>query len=372
MWFRTRFAGAAVAGCLLLAGCGSSGGEPEANLPKSVADLGGLDALVEKAKQEGEVSLYAGTTEKSTTQWIKKFEEKYGIPVKFYRDGSTTLYQKWAQETNGGVDNADILIQNVFQLWKDAKGKGWIADYRTENYDGYDFDKVLPDPGLKGAVYSLHQSIGAVAWNTKVTTPEQQALLRKDPVAALADPSFKGQIALGDTGGATTAGNYANPILNEPDKYGWKWLEGVAANKPAIFESQIPIAEQLVKGEYAATFGTDTLYNDYIAKGAPVEYKYPSPAAAATWMIGLPAKAPHPHAARLFLEWATSAEGHDLMTTFGGGTGTRTAWVDKREIAEQPWYDKPVIWNGMGTQPELQGKGFADFVTKVNSTINYK
>jgi iron(III) transport system substrate-binding protein len=295
MKLRHLLIGPALVGALVLAGCGGSGDENTDNLPTSAADAGGLDALVKKAKEDGEVSLYAATTEKATSAWAKKFTEKYGIPVKLYRDGSTTLYQKWAQEVQGGVHNADIVIQNVQQLWADAKDKGWVANYRTENYGAYDFDKILPKSGLAGMVYPLHQSIGAIAWNTEITTAAQQAMLRKDPVAALADPSFKGQIALGDTGGATTAGNYANIILHQKDKYGWDWLQGVADNDPALFESQIPIAEQLVKGEYAVTFGTDTLYNDYIAEGAPVEYKYPDPTNSAIWMIGLPKATPHPY-----------------------------------------------------------------------------
>lgn len=368
MKLRKLLLGPVVVGSLLLAGCGSSGGE-NTDLPGDAAEAGGIDALVAKAKEEGEVSLYAATTEKATSAWIEHFEEKYGIPVKLYRDGSTTLYQKWAQEVTGGVDNADIVIQNVQQLWQDAVDKDWVADYETENIDGYDFDKVLPDSGLEGKVYPLHQSVGAVAWNTEVTTPEQEALLREDPVGALADPSFRGEIALGDTGGATTAGNYANVILNQADEYGWDWLQGVADNDPALFESQIPIAEQLRKGEYAVTFGTDTLYNDYIAEGAPIEYKYPKPTNAALWMIGLPKQTPHPYAARLFMEWATSEEGHDLITRLGAGTGTRTGWVDDREIAEQPWYEAPEIWYGMASAPDLQGEGFADFVSKVNSTL---
>lgn len=358
-----------IAGVLLLAGCGASGGSVDGeNLPKSAADAGGLDQLVAAAKKEGGLSLYGATTEKSTKAWVKHFEDKYDIPVKLYRDGSTTLYQKWAQEVSGGVDNADVLIQNVYQLMEDADEKGWISDYRVQNYDAYDFDTVLPgDSDLHGSVYTLHQSIGAVAWNTEVTTPKQQELLREDPVAALTDPSLKGKIALGDTGGATTAGNYANVILNQD--YGWKWLDGVAANDPALFESQIPIAEQLVKGEYAVTFGTDTLYNDYISKGAPIEYTYPKPTNSALWMVALPTKSPHPNAARLFLEWATSDEGHDLMARYGGGTGTRTGWKDDREIAKESWYEAPEPWYGMSTLPDLQGEKFGEFVTRVNDTL---
>jgi ABC-type Fe3+ transport system substrate-binding protein len=369
MRIRKVLVGIAAVSSLLLAGCGGSGSGTSENLPKNVTEAGGMDSLIKKAKEEGEVSLYAATTEKSTTAWIEHFEKKYGIEVKLYRDGSTTLFQKWAQEVGGGVDNADVVIQNVYQLWQDAEDEGWITDYRTQNYDAYDYDKVLPGTGLAGKIYPLHQSIGAIAWNTEVTTPEQQEMLREDPVAALADPAFKGKIALGDTGGATTAGNYANVILHQSDQYGWDWLEGVADNDPALFESQIPIAEQLVKGEYAVTFGTDTLYNDYIDDGAPIEYAYPTPTNAALWMMGLPTATPHPYAARLFLEWASSDEGHDLMATYGTGAGSRTGWVDERAIAKEPWYSKPEIWYGMATEPELQGDGFADFVSKVNSTL---
>ncbi|GAB3161918.1 hypothetical protein GCM10027059_13270 [Myceligenerans halotolerans] len=329
-----------------------------------------MDELVKKAQAEGELSLYAGTTEASTTAWAKEFTAEYGIEVKLYRDGSTTLFQKWAQETQGGVNNADIVIQNVFQLWGDAADQGWITDYETENIGEFDFDTVFPGSSdLVGKVYPLHQSIGAVAWNTDVVTPEQQEMLESDPVAALADPSFEGQIALGDTGGATTAGNYANEIYNMTDTYGWEWLESVAANDPALFESQIPIAEQVVKGEYAVTFATDTLYNKYIDEGAPVQYAYPDPAASALWMFGLPSNTPHPYAARLFMEWASSPEGHDLMAELGTGTGTRNGWVDHRKVAEEPWYEAPNPWYGFAEQPELQGDGLGEFVTRVNDTL---
>ncbi len=355
---------------LVVAGCGgSSSGQDTESLPASAAEAGGLDALVEKAQEEGEVSLYAGTTESSTREWAQAFEDEYGIEVKLYRDGSTTLFQKWAQEVQGGVDNADVVIQNVVQLWDQAQAESWITPYETESFDEYDFDRFFSGGDLTGSVYTLHQSIGAVVWNTDVVTPEQQALLEQDPVAALADPAFRGQVALGDFGGATSAGNVAGIVLDQADEYGWPWLEAVAANDPAIFESQVPIAEQLVKGEYAATFATDTLYNSYIEQGAPIQYAYPEPTNSAVWMMALPTDAPHPYAARLFVEWASSAEGHDLMAELGTGAGTRTGWVDERTVADQPWYQEPDPWYGFATLPELQGEGLGEFVTKVNDTI---
>jgi ABC-type Fe3+ transport system substrate-binding protein len=356
-------------GALTLAGCGS-GEESAEDLPADVAAAGGMDELVKKAQEEGELSLYAGTTEEATTAWAKAFTDEYGIDVKLYRDGSTTLYQKWAQEVQGGVDNADIVIQNVVQLWEEADEEGWLADYETESIGNFDLEQVMPGTDLAGKVYPLHQSIGAVAWNTDVVTPEQQELLEEDAVAAMADPSFEGQIALGDTGGATTAGNYANEVINEADRYGWEWLEAVADNDPALFESQIPIAEQLVKGEYAVTFATDTLYNNYIEDGAPIQYQYPDPAASALWMISMPAETPNPYAARLFMEWATSPEGHDLMAELGTGTGTRTGWEDQRKVAEEPWYEAPNTWYGFSELPEVQGDGLGDFITKVNGILN--
>lgn len=359
-----------VAGALTLTGCGSSSGESTESAPVDAESAGGMEELVKKAQAEGELSLYAGTTESATAAWAKAFTEKYGIEVKLYRDGSSTLYQKWAQETQGGVDNADILIQNVVQLWEEAANEGWIADYKTQNYAGFDYDDVMPQEDLVGKVYPLHQSIGAVVWNTDVVTPEQQRLLEDDPVAALADPAFEGQIALGDVGGATNVGNYANVIYQQSDKYGWDWLEDVAANDPALFESQVPLAEQLVKGEYAVTFATDTLYNSYIEQGAAIEYKFPEPTASSLWMIGLSAKAPHPYAARLFMEWATSPEGHDLMADLGTGTGTRTGWKeDARVVFEEPWYEKPKPWYGTTSLPDLQGDGFGDFVARVYGTL---
>jgi iron(III) transport system substrate-binding protein len=353
-------------------GCGSSGGQAAGDLPASAADAGGLDALVRKAKQEGVLSLYAGTTQDDTTAWVKHFEDKYGIKVKIYRDGSTTLYAKWAQETQAGVDNADVLIQNVYQLWQDAQQRGWIAPYRTQGFSGFDFKKLLP-PGsdLVGTVYPLYQSIGAIVWNTKTLSSRQQALLRNDPVAALADPSFKGQIALADPGGATTVGDYANIILNQGGKYGWKWAQAVARNQPAGFESQVPIAAQLVKGEFGVTISSDTLYNDFLDQGAPIEYRYPKPTSSALWMFGLPAKTPHPYAARLFMEWASSKEAQDLIYRISGGLGSRKGWHDTRSVAKEPWYRSPTPWYGASTDARLQGQKLQDFIDRVDTTLGF-
>lgn len=373
-----------IAALVMTAACGSSGNgtgdgassgktSTSDGLPHSAAEAGGMDALVAKAKKEGELSLYAGTTKDDTAEWVKGFEQKYGIKVKMYRDGSTTLYQKWAQETGGGVHNADVLIQNVFQLWQEAKSKGWITQYKTENLDQFDYDKLFPgSTDLKGLVYPLYQSVQAIAWNTKVLNAQQRKLVETDPVAAMADPSFKGLLALSDLGGATTIGNYATIILLNKDKYGWDWLEKVAKNDPAFFESQIPIVTQLAKGEYGITMITDNLMTDSINSGAPIEYAYPKPSNSALWMFGLPTKAPHPYAARLFMEWATTPAAQDRMTELSNGMGSRNGWTDNRTVVNKSWYSPPEeLWYGAATDPQLQGDKLAGFVKKANAILGF-
>src|SRR5436189_4229450 len=82
----TRHLGLAVVALVVVAACGSTSGGGTANCDaksaKSVSDCGGMDALVDAAKKEGELNVIA-----LPPDWanygaiIKAFSDKYGIKV---------------------------------------------------------------------------------------------------------------------------------------------------------------------------------------------------------------------------------------------------------------------------------------------------
>lgn len=363
--------GALVASLALVTACGGANADTS-DAPRSVEEAGSIEDLAAAAREAGPVSLYVGTTESETKKWASAFTEEYGVDVTIYRASSTTMYERWAQETGAGQDRADVIIHSTYQLMEEAIDNEWVAPYTPEN-DTELPDDIWPDgSNLEGVAYPLYLTTSAVVWNTYVTTDEQEALLDQDPVAALADPSFDGLVALNGPSGGTTVGDYGNILLNQEDEYGWEWLDAVAANGPATYESGIPLAEALVAGEYAAALSTDSIAVDHVLAGAPVEFAYADPAASGPWMMAQAAGAPNPAGAALFMEWATSEEGHDLFSEISGGIGTRVGWEDEREINEYDWYEAPEsVWTDWQTDPRLQGEKLNEFINRVNDTIGF-
>ena len=86
-------------------------------------------------------------------------------------------------------------------------------------------------------------------------------------------------------------------------------------------------------------------------QGAPIRWVHPKPTVAYgnTW-FGISKYAPHPYAARLFLDWVMSDDGAVAVQTKYGGIPTLKGVPDERPVTRQAWYmpitDKYTIdWN---------------------------
>src|SRR6266513_1695961 len=70
--------------------------------PVDLKSAGGIDQLIAKAKSEGALLLYGAPSQDKMEEWFKGFQQKYGIPVQYYRAPSNPLYQRFAREQQAG------------------------------------------------------------------------------------------------------------------------------------------------------------------------------------------------------------------------------------------------------------------------------
>jgi iron(III) transport system substrate-binding protein len=116
-----------------------------------------------------------------------------------------------------------------------------------------------------------------------------------------------------------SGGNSWTRIMFERQVLGEDYWARQAATLPRLFASAAPAADALVRGEV----GIAPLIYDIIhpkrRDGAPVGIIFGPEGVPTTYFAsGIPKTAPHPAAARLFLDWFLSAEGQQLSITRNG------------------------------------------------------
>ena len=271
----------------------------------AVTAAGNLDA----AKKEGVVVWYATMNLQDMEETTAEFMRTHpGIKVESLRLGSSQLPARIVTEQRGGKFNADVISGDQFQF-NQLVGAGAIDKY------------AVPDAGMfvKGTVDSngfwtnLYQNTTVIAWN-----PQRVAADHLKPPSSFADfakPEWKGKFGF-DTG----ALNWYMGVLQADRSGGAQLAKGVTGNSPVKTSGHTQTVTSLEAGEFDAT---PTAYG-YMADqekraGKPVDYVHPSPQFVTLTPVGLAKNAPHPNAARVFIDWLTSKEGQTFIAQRGGG-----------------------------------------------------
>ena len=329
---------AAAAALILLAGCAGSG-DPSGSAAQQTQASGSLDQLVTKAKAEGSLTFYGDANETSLQAWTKGFTQEYGIPVTVLRLPGSQLFQRFSQEQSARQAQADVFANADYASLSQAVDQKWLAKYTPK-----DAGLLPPDLGRAGYFYPLQNSYyQTVTYNTSKLSADEIAELQKDPIAAAGDPRFSGRVAVNmpQSSQQIAAFYYQLSEGKLKSQYGWKALQKIAANKPA-FLSSAELVNAVVQGEYAIGVGiTDSLAAPIALQGAPIQFAYPATTVGGSFGAGVVTNAPHPNAARLFMEWATTPQADTLYSTLTQTKPLNSKVTDDRKITQQGWYKAP-------------------------------
>jgi iron(III) transport system substrate-binding protein len=312
-----RLRGVALVLAILLAGaCAPGAPRPAASAPavptvpspaSSPAPAAeSLDDLYEKARQEGEVSLYGTLNRNAAPKIFEVFESRFpGVKVNWTDGTAERLTARIIAEARGGKVLVDVLqtnIENIAQLY----AQGLVADL-----DSVPEAAAYPET-LKGP-YWLASDIKfyVVGWNTNRVRPEEEPQTFED----LADPRWKGRIMI-DSGDAQFLAAIAKYKYGS-DERAFDLLRRIAANDPEFHTGHSELIELLIAGQRDVCF---TCFSHHfpprLARGAPLGYSL----AEGIGLISANAtfkNAPHPHAARLFIRWVASEEGQQAYAQAG-------------------------------------------------------
>ncbi|GAA0973036.1 ABC transporter substrate-binding protein [Acrocarpospora macrocephala] len=316
---RTAFPPLALAATLTLAACGSSAGDTAATTPTATANVGRAsavtpvdDATLKAARAEGEVLLYTNAEEQQMAPVVKAFEKAYpGITLRSLALGNQEMFQRYETEAASGTSSADVIMSSDAVGWLSFIRNGNIEDYTDPNTPNLPGHAVL-GPG----VYAMSVDPVIAVFN-KALLPEAKQPTTMVELAAMAR-QLDGKIGTTDISnviqfGATSA------YLGKYGEAGWDTLEKIGAHA-AVESSNGPLVTKLAQGQYAAEFFVSGNVRAFITGDVAkvVNYSYLKDGTPLLpRAIGVTAKAGHPNAAKVFVNWLLSVEGQEAACQGG-------------------------------------------------------
>lgn len=317
---------------LLLAGCApaaapvatpaASPAAPAVSAPQPVAPVAPQtsewDMVVEAAKKEGQVTFYSVNIPLSVRPALTRaFKEKYGIKLEVVGPMSAAeLVPKIETEQRAKAYVVDVVETGGSTPFNILKPRGLLAEPikgvpEAKDLTVWNHDPYSGDP--EGYVFIYYNYTPGPLINTKLVSPEREPKSYLD----LLDPWWKGKIIWDDP---STFGPGSNAFTTILLTLGEDYLRKLAATQDVkVSRVRAEIHELLVRGEYAIVLGPSTPYIlKLLEAGAPVKVvKIKEGTAGAGWSVMIIKNAPHPNAARLFINWFISKEGQYVFSYAG-------------------------------------------------------
>jgi iron(III) transport system substrate-binding protein len=254
-----------------------------------------------EAGKQGEIAVYTSLNLKDSLPLTEAFEKKTGIKVQLWRASSEKVLQRAVTEARAGRFSCDVLETN---------GPEMEALYREGLLEEF-FSPYFAD--LPPAAFPKHRHYVAdrfnfftIGYNTNLVKPEEVPNSYED----LLQPRWAGRVGIE----GSDVDWFGAVVKAMGEEKGLAFFRKLAETKPQIRTGHTLMAELVASGEIPLAA---TLYNHnaerLLVKGAPVQWKPLQPTFGRPNAIGVARRAPHPHAALLFVDFMLSKEGQTIL-----------------------------------------------------------
>jgi iron(III) transport system substrate-binding protein len=296
--------------------------EPQALKEASAAQKESVRVLIAAAIKEGSLSYFDTVIQSHTNAALTTaFRKYYGLPPEFAVNYSLSftseLVTRVEQEVSAGRVTMDVGAIASLPWVHDKIKAGQIMHYESPQYRFYQaaFAKSL---GMDGYFAFNGAYIFVPMWNSEKL--DFKGTSWKDVIDAVAS----GRMSMGDAGKSPT---YLSTYIGLKLLLGQDYFINLAKMKPAFVIRSEQIASQLVTGQNLLSFsGMPTRAFQNNKRGAKLKFVLPKEG-----VVLLPqamfilATAPHPAAAKLWVDFMLSETGQKIMVeneaTMSGRSG---------------------------------------------------
>lgn len=277
--------------------------------------------LLQAAQKEGTVVFYTSKAAAEVEAFSKAFNEKYpGIKVEVFHLTGAPLSERFFADAARGAVVADVITHGAPEMQEFADA-GLLAPYENK---GFTSEVASGSSGLEPYGYIDQISTVAIGYNSQKISSEEAAGIKS--WADLANPKWKNRLVLVDPSATTSHFQYYAALYKAMGKEAFqKWLTDLAANTPTVLDSNTPSVDGILRGEFDLGIVSEVtiIRNMSTNKSAPLGIIYLDPTPAQYNMTALVKNAPHPNAAKLFMDFLYSKDGQELWMQLYGARSPR-------------------------------------------------
>ena len=262
-----------------------------------------------KAKEEGKVVWYSSLSLPISQELCNTFnDKKMGFECVLHRSGSGKIFKRWIQEAKSKIHEADIIHTSNSGHFVSLQKDGQIIKYRPKGSEK--FASAFKD---KDGYWTVLRAFAYIPAYNK--TKIKEADLPKSWLDLL-DPKWQGKLVNAHPSYSGSVSVGMSMLVN---KFGWEYIDKLAMLKPRVVQAAVDTTNYLVRGEAYMSAGSASysVFNE-IVKGEPLAML---PLKEGVPFIISPQailkNAPHPNAAKIFVDWLFSLESQQILATRG-------------------------------------------------------
>ena len=254
-----------------------------------------------KAEAEGKLMMYATFTAADSKTLVDGFKQVYPkIDAAWYRTTDSAMMERILTENRAGHNLSDVIVTTSF-YGSNLKKRGLFAPYdspeRKYFRDGY------KDPQAMWT--STYTNYAAFGYNTRLVSKASVPKSFND----LLKVEWKGQIGLE----GRPYEWFGTTLKAMGEEKGLAYMRELA-KQTQLRSGRTLLAQLVAAGEFRGALSAYSQTFEVLKpSGAPVEWVYLNPVFANIHPTGILAKAPHPNAARLFIDFVLSKRGQELI-----------------------------------------------------------
>lgn len=264
-------------------------------------------SLAEKAKGEGRLTAYLAMNAADAVSVQAAFEKKFPqIKVDLVRAGAPAILQRILTEQRGGKIFADVVLGFGFVHYELGQ-QNLLARYESPERDHFAAQAKDKD-GLWTNVMSI---VHTIAYNVKMLPAAELPSRYADLLA----PRWKGKAGMN----ANNIMFLAAMMTHYGKAGGMDFLHKLAAQAPQVRGGGTLVVTLVAAGEFPLAFSiNENNVENFKQRGAPIDWVRPAdPLYGELVPIGILAGAPHPSAARMFVDYVLSKEGQEVFRNLG-------------------------------------------------------
>jgi len=312
--------------------------------------------LVAAARQEGRVVVLGPPTPELRRKLPEAFQQRFGIVVEYTGQASGDWSARLDGERRAGLYSADVVISGSNSMYEALAGRGQVENgvmgmlaplrpvlifpevldtskYRTGKH-------IFMDPEQQ-YVYRMNNTVGRTI--TVNTASVQPSALRS--WYDLLKPEYQGRIVTYDPTIPGAAVNQSSALyLNLGRDYVRRLY---VDQQPFVTRDHRQTADLLARGSHPIALSLQQQeVGRLIDEGFPVRFvpnppESPDSVSAGFGHLGLVDRAPHPNAAKVFVNWLLSREGQQLWENAQFQVSTRNDLDDSALPPE--WLPQPGV-----------------------------